>query len=175
MNMSRSFNPFALQKWYLWKCNFERLTVSIHHEIMLWNIGSKAFGPLFLRRYSAEIVFSIRHRSWTRRFVSNPVSRYPCRVPRLRAFDGFQDDDCTACGDSFRKSVRFLSDSKVGAISQVMETFIIIGMCFLCYELCEFLYHCSPKLKDTFKEEKRMVFTVSESVQAGRSAPSEIA
>lgn len=47
-----------------------------------------------------------------------------------------------------------------------METFIIVGMCFLCYEVCEFLYHCTPKLRDTFKEEKRLVFTVSENVES---------
>jgi hypothetical protein len=29
-----------------------------------------------------------------------------------------------------------------------METFIIIGVCFLCYELCELLYQCSPRKKD---------------------------
>lgn len=28
-----------------------------------------------------------------------------------------------------------------------METFIIIGVCFLCYELCELLYQCTPRKK----------------------------
>lgn len=53
-----------------------------------------------------------------------------------------------------------------------METFIIIGMCFLCYELCEFLYQCNPRKKEentaiaaagcSDVEEKHAIYTISE-------------
>lgn len=51
-----------------------------------------------------------------------------------------------------------------------METFIIIGMCFLCYELCEFLYQCSPRKKEenitagcsVAEEKKHVIYTISE-------------
>lgn len=45
-----------------------------------------------------------------------------------------------------------------------METFLVIGMCVLCYELCVFLSHCNPNPKDReelFDEKKQNVFTVS--------------
>lgn len=50
-----------------------------------------------------------------------------------------------------------------------METLIILGMCFLCYELCEMLYNCSPTVKkeDTVlpvanSECRKLIYTIPE-------------
>lgn len=45
-----------------------------------------------------------------------------------------------------------------------METFLIIGVCFLCYELCDFLYHCGHTKKDDFSgtERRRVIYTIPE-------------
>lgn len=52
-----------------------------------------------------------------------------------------------------------------------METFIVIGVCFLCYELCEFIYQCTPrKREDTCQEAAAVVYTVSEHVDDGDDA-----
>lgn len=45
-----------------------------------------------------------------------------------------------------------------------METFLIIGVCFLCYELFDFLYRCGHAKKDDFSgtERRRMIYTIPE-------------
>lgn len=160
--------------------------MSIHHKIMLWNIGSKALALLFLRRRSAGIAFSIRHRSWTIA-VSIPVSREILVGKRIRTFD-FERRSVSKT-TVVPRVLRQVTFSQTGIPNEIsgcldfgifsetvrdMETFIIIGMCFLCYELCEFLTHCTPKLRNSFREEKKLVFTVSENVESDLS-PREVA
>ena len=36
-----------------------------------------------------------------------------------------------------------------------METFLILGMCFLCYEICEFLVQCSPQKDEREKSQQQ--------------------
>lgn len=49
-----------------------------------------------------------------------------------------------------------------------METFIVLGMCFLCYELCELFYQCNTLKKEDKMplamgaEQGKVIYTISE-------------
>lgn len=49
-----------------------------------------------------------------------------------------------------------------------METFIILGMCFVCYELCELFYQCNPPNRDekavgfVGAERSKVIYSISE-------------
>ena len=58
-----------------------------------------------------------------------------------------------------------------------METFIIIGVCFLCYELCELLYQCTPRKSDDVSggagsgaECRHVIYTIPEQEQKDTAA-----
>lgn len=60
----------------------------------------------------------------------------------------------------------------------MMETFVIIGVCFLCYELCEFLFQCGRGIRDegaqsavfSGPERRRVIYTISERRQIQNAA-----